>query len=77
MTYLRRFFISRFTYVPDERYDTVEAAFAAKPLADWTAIVPHAQLSLSLEKSRDKILMKCLDGEDVRVTFRLGIADPL
>jgi hypothetical protein len=77
MTYLQRFSVTRFTYVPDEYYDTIEAAFAAKPLADWTAIVAHSQLSLAIEKSRDKILMKCLDGEDVRVLSRIGIADSL
>ena len=59
--------IARFTYVPDEHYDTIEAAFAAKPHAEWTALVAHSQLTLAIEKTPDKVTMKCIDGEDVRV----------
>jgi hypothetical protein len=59
--------IARFTYVPDEYYDTIEAAFAAKPLVEWTALVAHSQLTLAIEKTPDKVILKCLDGEDVRV----------
>ena len=59
--------IARFTYVPDEHYDTIEAAFAAKPLAEWTALVAHSQLTLAIEKTFDRVIMKCIDGDDVRV----------
>jgi hypothetical protein len=59
--------ISRFTSVPDEHYDTIESAFAAKPLAQWTALVPHSQLTLKIEKNPDKVVMKCVDGDDIRV----------
>ena len=59
--------IARFTYVPDEHYDTIEAAFAAKPLVEWTALVAYSQLTLAIEKTHDKVILKCLDGEDVRV----------
>ena len=59
--------IARFTYVPDEHYDTIEAAFAAKPLAEWIALVAHSQLTLAIERTPDKVIMKCIDGDDVRV----------
>ena len=59
--------IARFTYVPDEHYDTIEAAFAAKPLADWTALVPQSQFSLVIEQSLETIIMKCLDGQGIHV----------
>jgi hypothetical protein len=61
--------IARFTSVPDEHYDTIESAFAAKALAQWTAIVPHSQLTLKIEKNPDKLVMKCMDGDDIRVQF--------
>jgi hypothetical protein len=59
--------IARFTYVPDECFNTIEAAFAAKSLAHWTALIPHSHLTLTIEKSPDKVVMKCLDGQDIRV----------
>jgi hypothetical protein len=59
--------IARFTYVPDEHYDTIEAAFAAKSLAAWTPLIPHSHLTLTIEEIPDKAVMKCLDGQDVRV----------
>ena len=67
MMELLRVSIARFTFVADEPYDTIEAAFSAKPLATWTALIPHSQLTLAIEKNPDKVIMKCIDGVDVRV----------
>ena len=62
-----QFSISRFTYAPDEHYDTMEAALAAKGVPDWITLTAHSALFLTIDKSPSKILMKCLDGQDVRV----------
>jgi len=61
--------VARFTYVPDEYYDTIETAFAAKPLAEWTALIPRTQFTLLIDQSLDRVLMKCLDGPDIRVAL--------
>jgi hypothetical protein len=61
------FSIARFTYVPDEYYDTIEAAFAAKPLAEWTAVIPHSNLTLVIDRNPERVIMKCIDGQDIRV----------
>jgi hypothetical protein len=66
---LLTFAIARFTYVRDEHYDTVEEAFAAKSQAEWAALIPHSNLSLTIDKSFDQmVVMKCQDGHDVRVS---------
>ena len=62
-----QFSLSRFTYANDEHYDTMEAALAAKALVEWITLTPHSSLFLTIDKSPSKILMKCLDGQDVRV----------
>jgi len=68
--------IARFTYVPDTYYDTVEVAFAGKSLAEWIPLVAHASLTLTIEKTEsEKVLMKCLDGQDVRVCNPLRSAN--
>jgi hypothetical protein len=65
--------IARFTSVADEHYDTIEAAFSAKPLATWNALIPHSQLTLTIQRNYDKVVMKCIDGEDVRVQILLRL----
>jgi hypothetical protein len=62
------FSISRFTYVPDEQFPNIEAAFAAKPLAEWIPVIPHSSLTLVINQSPfGNVTMKCLDGQDIRV----------
>jgi len=62
--------VSRFTYVPDESYMSVEAAFAAKPLAEWTIVSPRRcpSFTLTIDKTPEKVVMKCLDGSDLTVS---------
>jgi len=61
--------VSRFTYVPDESYISVDAAFAAKPLAEWTIVSPRhsPSFTLTIDKTSQKVVMKCLDGSDLTV----------
>jgi hypothetical protein len=61
--------VSRFTFVPDECYDTVDAAFAGKPLAEWTIVSPRHSpaFTLTIDKSPQTVIMKCLDGREVVV----------
>jgi len=63
-----QFSISRFTYAPDEHYDSMEAALTAKAAVEWIPLTAHSSLFLAIDKSSSKILMKCLDGQDVRVS---------
>lgn len=62
--------VSRFTYVPDESYMSVDAAFAAKPLADWTIVSPRhsPSFTLTIDRTPEKVVMKCLDGSDLTVS---------
>jgi len=67
MTTTYSFSIARFTYVPPEHYDSIEMAFSSKPLADWITMTPHSHLTLQVQQSYDSVLLKCLDGHDIRV----------
>ena len=64
--------VSRFTYVPNEQFATVEAAFSAKPPAEWILVPPHASFTLAIDQTSDHVIMKCLDGQDVRVSIQLS-----
>jgi hypothetical protein len=64
--------VSRYTYVPNEQFATIEAAFAAKPTAEWILVPPHASFSLVIDQMSDHVIMKCLDGQDVRVSIQLS-----
>jgi hypothetical protein len=63
------FSISRFTYVPDEEFPNVEAAYTSKGVAEWITVMPHSLLTLVLDQRRDTVIMKCLDGKDIRVSL--------
>ena len=73
MTITHSFSIARFTYVPPEHYESIEAAFSSKPLADWLTVTPNSHLTLQIQQSYDAVLMKCLDGHEPRVPSLLGI----
>jgi hypothetical protein len=64
--------VSRFTYVPNEQFATIEAAFSAKPTAEWILVPPHASFTLAIDQTSDHVIMKCLDGQDVRVSIQLS-----
>jgi hypothetical protein len=61
--------VSRFTYVPDEYYNSADAAFVAKPLAEWINVTPKhlPMFALAIDKTPQRVIMKCLDGRDVVV----------
>jgi hypothetical protein len=68
--------VSRFTYVPDEFYNSVDAAFFAKPLAEWINVTPKhlPMFALAIEKTPQRVVMKCLDGRDVVVLSPLTLS---
>jgi hypothetical protein len=69
------FSLARFTYVPDEYFNSIEDAFSAKPLAGWTVpFTPLSDLSLAIVQEPDSVVMKCVDGKDVRVFALLAVS---
>jgi hypothetical protein len=68
------FSVSRFTYVPNEQFPTIEAAFSSKPLPEWILVPPHASFTLVIDQTVDRVVMKCLDGQDIRVFASLNFA---
>jgi len=69
--------ITRFTYVPDEYFETVGAAFGAKPIAEWKLVPPQISFTLAIDFAPKPVTMKCVDGTDVRVASQPSIPDLL
>jgi hypothetical protein len=59
--------VTRFTYVPDEYFETIDAAFGAKPMAEWKVVFPQVAFYLQIENISEKVTMRCLDGQMSKV----------
>ena len=59
--------LARFTYAPDESCATTDAAIATRSPTDWVCYNPQSTLALLIDQKPDKMLMKCMDGEDTCV----------
>ena len=60
--------VTRFSYVPEECFETIDAALGAKPMAEWKIVQPWNAFALVTEVTPERVMLKCVDGANSRVS---------